>query len=187
MLACGADPNLGGFDFDNVLVKYFTEEFKKKYKVDAGTSVKARLRLLNECEKLKKLMSANSTELPLNLECFMDDKDVSGRLNRAQLEALSGDLIDDGIEHRSELGRTRFEVQHFARAVVAAADGSLAALLGASPGASTAVTIMLEVLERCFTSCLDTPAWQERLKALFPSWGGDVLSSRSRNTAVLGL
>ena len=71
--------------------------------------------------------------------------------------------------------------------VVAAADGSLAALLGASPGASTAVTIMLEVLERCFASCLDTPAWQERLKALFPSWGGDVLSSRSRNTAVLGL
>jgi malate dehydrogenase (quinone) len=71
--------------------------------------------------------------------------------------------------------------------VVAAADGSLAALLGASPGASTAVTIMLEVLERCFASRLATPAWQEQLKALFPSWGGDVLSSRSRNTAVLGL
>ena len=71
--------------------------------------------------------------------------------------------------------------------VVAAADGSLAALLGASPGASTAVTIMLEVLERCFASRLATPAWPERLKALFPSWGGDVLSSRSRNTAVLGL
>ena len=40
--------------------------------------------------------------------------------------------------------------------VVAAADGSLAALLGASPGASTAVTIMLEVLERCFASRLHT-------------------------------
>ena len=71
--------------------------------------------------------------------------------------------------------------------VVAAADGSLAALLGASPGASTAVTIMLEVLERCFASRLATAAWQEQLKRLFPSWGGDVLSSRSRNTAVLGL
>ena len=59
--------------------------------------------------------------------------------------------------------------------------------LGASPGASTAVTIMLEVLERCFASRLATKAWQEQLKALFPSWGGDVLSSRSRNTAVLGL
>ena len=55
------------------------------------------------------------------------------------------------------------------------------------PGASTAVTIMLEVLERCFASRLATAAWQEQLKRLFPSWGGDVLSSRSRNTAVLGL
>ena len=93
MLACGADPNLGGIDFDNILVKHFTEEFKKKFKVDANTSVKARLRLFNECEKLKKLMSANSTELPVNLECFMDDKDVSGRMKREQLEALSTDLV----------------------------------------------------------------------------------------------
>ena len=122
MLACGADPNLGGFDFDNILVKYFTEEFKKKYKVDAGTSVKARLRLLNECEKLKKLMSANSTELPLNLECFMDDKDVSGRLNRAQLEALSGDLIERihatlqyVLAESSTLLRFSFIVQLFGR------------------------------------------------------------------------
>ena len=42
--------------------------------------------------------------------------------------------------------------------VVASGDGSLAALLGASPGASTAVTIMLEVLQRCFKQRLDSEA-----------------------------
>ena len=78
--------------------------------------------------------------------------------------------------------------------VVASADGSLAALLGASPGASTAVTIMLEVLERCFQKRLATQAWQERIKELIPSYGkdlernGDLLSwIRRRNDDCLGL
>ena len=53
--------------------------------------------------------------------------------------------------------------------VVASGDGSLAALLGASPGASTAVSIMLEVLQRCFKQRLDSEAWQQRLQALLPS------------------
>ena len=49
--------------------------------------------------------------------------------------------------------------------VVTAADGSLAALLGASPGASTSVRIMLEVLERCFASRLASDGWRQRLQA----------------------
>ena len=60
--------------------------------------------------------------------------------------------------------------------VVAAADGSLAALLGASPGASTAVTIMLEVLERCFPQRLASEHWQQRLQALLPSYGEDPIA-----------
>ena len=44
--------------------------------------MRPRLRLLAECEKLKKLMSANATVIPLNIECFMDDKDVTGKLQR---------------------------------------------------------------------------------------------------------
>ena len=53
-----------------------------KYKVDCLSSLRPRLRLIAECEKLKKLMSANATVIPINIECFMDDKDVSGRLQR---------------------------------------------------------------------------------------------------------
>lgn len=77
-----SDKNLGGRDFDKVLVQHFIEEFKTKYKVDANTNKKALVRLTQECEKLKKLMSANTTAIPINIECFMDDKDVSGRMDR---------------------------------------------------------------------------------------------------------
>jgi len=78
--------------------------------------------------------------------------------------------------------------------VVAAADGSLAALLGASPGASTSVAIMLEILQRCFPDRLASQAWQQRLRALLPSYGQDLNAdgellqrSRDRSDALLGL
>jgi malate dehydrogenase (quinone) len=54
----------------------------------------------------------------------------------------------------------------FGTEVVTSADGTIAALLGASPGASTAVSIMLEVLARCFPDRWASPAWRERLAAL---------------------
>ena len=60
-------------------------------------------------------------------------------------------------------------VLEFGTELVAAADGSLAALLGASPGASTAVTILLGVLERCFPA--SWPTWQDKIRALVPSHG----------------
>uniref|UniRef100_A0A8D3BS75 Heat shock protein 4b n=1 Tax=Scophthalmus maximus TaxID=52904 RepID=A0A8D3BS75_SCOMX len=82
VLATACDPELGGKDFDDVLVKYFCEEFGKKYKLDVKSKPRALVRLYQECEKLKKLMSANSSDLPLNIECFMNDIDVTGKLNR---------------------------------------------------------------------------------------------------------
>lgn len=82
VLATACDPELGGKDFDEVLVKYFCEEFAKKYKIDARTKPRALVRLYQECEKLKRVMSANCSDLPLNIECFMNDIDVSGKMNR---------------------------------------------------------------------------------------------------------
>ena len=61
VLATVADPNLGGRDFDMLLANHFAEEFKSRYKVDAKSKPRAFVRLLAECEKLKKLMSANAT------------------------------------------------------------------------------------------------------------------------------
>uniref|UniRef100_A0A672RSD6 Heat shock 70 kDa protein 4-like n=1 Tax=Sinocyclocheilus grahami TaxID=75366 RepID=A0A672RSD6_SINGR len=82
ILATAFDPEMGGKDFDERLVRHFCEEFAVKYKLDVKSKPRALVRLYQECEKLKKLMSANSSDLPLNIECFMNDIDVSGKLNR---------------------------------------------------------------------------------------------------------
>jgi len=58
-------------------------------------------------------------------------------------------------------------VLQFGTEIVAAADGSIAALLGASPGASVSVSVMLEVIERCFPEQYQSAAWQERLGKIF--------------------
>jgi len=60
-------------------------------------------------------------------------------------------------------------ILEFGTSVVAAADGSIAGLLGASPGASTAVTAMLDVLKRCFADRYSS--WEPTLKEMVPSLG----------------
>jgi malate dehydrogenase (quinone) len=60
-------------------------------------------------------------------------------------------------------------VLQFGTEVIAAEDGSIAGLLGASPGASTAVPIMLGLVEKCFPDRID--GWRPRLKAMVPSIG----------------
>ncbi|MGW0045277.1 malate dehydrogenase (quinone) [Rhodococcus sp. NPDC003348] len=60
-------------------------------------------------------------------------------------------------------------VLEFGTAVINAADGTIAGLLGASPGASTAVPAMLDVLQRCFGD--RWTAWEPQLKQMVPSLG----------------
>uniref|UniRef100_H3DJ04 Heat shock protein family A (Hsp70) member 4 like n=1 Tax=Tetraodon nigroviridis TaxID=99883 RepID=H3DJ04_TETNG len=93
VLAAAFDPYLGGRNFDEVLVDYFCEEFRGKYKLNVRDNPRALLRLHQECEKLKKLMSANSSNLPLNIECFMNDIDVSSRMNRGHFEEMSAQYL----------------------------------------------------------------------------------------------
>ncbi|KMK78015.1 malate dehydrogenase (quinone) [Alkalihalobacillus pseudalcaliphilus] len=57
----------------------------------------------------------------------------------------------------------------FGTEVVTAGDGSIAALLGASPGASTAVKVMLDVLARCFPK--EMKGWEPKIKKMIPSYG----------------
>lgn len=60
-------------------------------------------------------------------------------------------------------------VLEFGTAVVSAADGTIAGLLGASPGASTAVPAMFDVLQRCFPK--QVAGWEPKLKEMVPSFG----------------
>jgi malate dehydrogenase (quinone) len=80
----------------------------------------------------------------------------------------------------------------FGTEVVSSADGSIAALLGASPGASTAVHVMLEVITKCFPEHLNE--WEPKIKEMIPSYGillmenPDLLNEIHTSTAqTLGL
>jgi malate dehydrogenase (quinone) len=63
-------------------------------------------------------------------------------------------------------------VLEFGTTVLTAADGSIAGLLGASPGASTAVPAMLDVMERCFADRYR--GWLPKLKEMVPSLGTEL-------------
>lgn len=60
-------------------------------------------------------------------------------------------------------------VLQFGTEVITSADGSISGLLGASPGASTAVPIMIDLIQRCFPA--EFPAWEKKLSKLIPSLG----------------
>jgi len=79
---------------------------------------------------------------------------------------LAGQRVQ--IIKRGPDGRGRLE---FGTELVVTADGSLAALLGASPGASTAVSSMLELIERCFPDRAASPEYRAELARLIPSRG----------------
>ncbi|HAF30579.1 MAG TPA: malate dehydrogenase (quinone) [Bacteroidales bacterium] len=59
--------------------------------------------------------------------------------------------------------------------IISSADGSLAALLGASPGASTAVSTMFEVLEKCFPKQMASDDWKNKLQEMIPSYGKSLI------------
>jgi len=63
----------------------------------------------------------------------------------------------------------------FGTEVVSAADGSIAALLGASPGASTAVHVMVKVLEKCFPQHMNE--WEAKIKEMIPSYGVSLVEN----------
>lgn len=85
-------------------------------------------------------------------------------------------------------------VLEFGTEAVVAADGSVAALLGASPGASTAAAIMLGILPRCFKEESKSPEWQKKLKEMAPSFGVSLsgnesllAETRQRTSKILGI
>jgi malate dehydrogenase (quinone) len=62
-------------------------------------------------------------------------------------------------------------ILEFGTELVVAADRSIVAMLGASPGASTAAWIMIQVIERCFADKLKSGGWLAKLKQIIPSYG----------------
>ncbi|MFV8342757.1 malate:quinone oxidoreductase [Flavobacterium sp. XS2P39] len=82
-------------------------------------------------------------------------------------------------------------ILEFGTEVITTADGTLSVLLGASPGASTAVSIMIDLIGRCFKEEIGTPEWQDKLKMMIPSYGQnlnsnpDLLEEIRKDTAAI--
>ena len=85
-------------------------------------------------------------------------------------------------------------ILEFGTELVGAADHSIVAMLGASPGASTAVWIMVQVIERCFPEKLKKGGWSVKLKEIIPSYGQSLAANaalcqqvRAETAAVLNI
>ncbi len=90
--ATAGDTHLGGEDFDNNMVKHFLQEFKRKFRKDAGTSTRARRRLQTACERAKRTLSSSTTAF-IELDAFYEGVDYSTSISRAKFEHLNEELF----------------------------------------------------------------------------------------------
>ncbi len=75
-------------------------------------------------------------------------------------------------------------ILEFGTEVVSSADGSIAALLGASPGASTSVEIMILLLKRCFPERAKSEEYRRKLREIIPSWGRSLNNDEQLCTEI---
>ncbi|HJW18699.1 MAG TPA: malate:quinone oxidoreductase [Flavisolibacter sp.] len=127
---------------------------------------------------LKPMISAGIHNLPLT-KYLIEQVRLTPE---ARLDALKEYYPEAGMEDW-ELAIAGYRVQvikkdeeeggilEFGTEVVRSADGSIAALLGASPGASTAVSIMIGLLQQCFPKEMETSQWKSKLVKMIPSYG----------------
>ncbi len=97
VLSTNGDTHLGGEDFDNILVNYLVDEFKKESGIDIKKDAAAMQRVKDEAEKAKKELSS-STSTDINLPFLSADADgpkhFECTLTRAKLEELVKPLLD---------------------------------------------------------------------------------------------
>jgi malate dehydrogenase (quinone) len=115
---------------------------------------------------IEQVLQSESQRLAALDQYFPNAKSEDWRLQVAgqRVETIKPDVKRGGL---LELGTE----------VVAAADRSLVALLGASPGASTAAFIAISVLEKCFPSELTPNGWLPKLKEIIPSYGISLIEN----------
>ncbi len=92
--ATAGNTHLGGSDFDNILMKYFLDEFKRKHHKDASVNKRSLRRLKTACERCKKTLST-STSASLELESFFEGVDFFTNITRARFESLCMNLFTE--------------------------------------------------------------------------------------------
>jgi heat shock protein 4 len=92
VLAEITDRTVGGRNIDRLLMEHFANDFKQKYGLDALASAKTRYKIEEAVTKMKKILSANS-EAAINIECLMEERDMSAVVKRQDLEEMCQPLI----------------------------------------------------------------------------------------------
>ena len=100
--ATAGDTHLGGEDFDNNLVSFFVDEFKRKHKKDISGNARALRRLRTACERAKRTLSS-ATQASIEIDSLMDGVDFYTSISRARFEELCAEqfrrLIDGHFVH----------------------------------------------------------------------------------------
>ncbi|KAI5446690.1 heat shock cognate 70 kDa protein [Lathyrus oleraceus] len=92
--ATAGNTHLGGEDFDNRMVKYFVQEFKKKNKVDISGNAKSLRRLRSACERAKRSLSF-LVVATIEVDSLFQGIDFSSSINRAKFEEMNMDLFNE--------------------------------------------------------------------------------------------
>ena len=95
--ATAGDTHLGGEDFDNRLVNFFVQEFKRKNKKDLSTNARALRRLRTACERAKRTLSS-SAQTSIEIDSLYEGIDFYTSITRARFEELCQDLFRSTME-----------------------------------------------------------------------------------------
>jgi L1 cell adhesion molecule like protein len=90
--ATAGDTHLGGEDFDNRLVDYFVDEFKRKFKKNLGENQRALRRLRTACERAKRTLSS-SNQAYLEIDSIFEGIDFNSTISRARFENMNMDFF----------------------------------------------------------------------------------------------
>ena len=94
--ATAGDTHLGGEDFDNILMKYFIDEFKRKNKIDITGNKRSLRRLKTACERAKRTLSSAATA-SIELESLCEGIDFFTSISKARFESLCMNLFQKCI------------------------------------------------------------------------------------------
>ena len=131
-----------------------------------------------ELDNIKPMLGAGIHNIPLTKyliqQVFQSSNDRIKALQEYVPSAKKEDWVLENAGQRVQVikkDKNGNGILEFGTEVVTAADGSLSVLLGASPGASTAVSIMIDLIEKCFPNDFKTDLWQKKLIEIIPSLG----------------
>ncbi|GBB99678.1 hypothetical protein RclHR1_00360027 [Rhizophagus clarus] len=95
--ATAGDTHLGGEDFDNNLLEYFKQEFKRKQKHDISGDARAIRRLRTACERAKRALSSQ-TQTTVEVDSLYEGSDFQANITRAKFEELNSSQFSSTLE-----------------------------------------------------------------------------------------